>query len=115
MLGSTRSSTRSTRRLADAAADLASLAALNPQAPYLLAVHVREWSDVTRVQKILARFWGRKRWCRMKLRQVAERNHGIKLGLYRASPTHDLGRFSSPGHFHVIHTLLEQEHAPAEG
>ena len=39
--------------MADAAGDLITLAKLNPTSPYLLAVHVREFSDVTRVEKIL--------------------------------------------------------------
>ena len=41
------------RSVADAAGDLITLAKLNPTSPYLLAVHVREFSDVTRVEKIL--------------------------------------------------------------
>ena len=41
------------RSVADAAADLVTLAEVNPRAPYALAVHVREWSDVTRVARIL--------------------------------------------------------------
>jgi hypothetical protein len=42
------------RGVAAAAADLISLASLNPEAPYLLAVHVREYSSVGRVAQILA-------------------------------------------------------------
>lgn len=38
---------------ADAVADLKELAALNPQRPYYLVVHVREWSDIKRVKGIL--------------------------------------------------------------
>ena len=34
--------------------DGTTLAALNPTAPYLLAVHVREWSTVGRVAEVLA-------------------------------------------------------------
>ncbi len=37
------------------ASDLTTLAALNPTAPYLLAVHVREWSTVGRVAEVLAK------------------------------------------------------------
>jgi hypothetical protein len=37
----------------DAVADLKELAALNPARPYFLLVHVREWSDITRVMGIL--------------------------------------------------------------
>ena len=37
------------------AADLISLAELNPTAPYLLVVHVREWSTVGRVTEVLTK------------------------------------------------------------
>lgn len=46
----------------------------------------------TKVQCILNRFWGRKRWARKKLREVIERNHGKKLGLYRAKVTRFAGK-----------------------
>lgn len=42
---------------------------------------------VQKVQRILNRFWGRKRWGRKKLREVVEANHKKKLGLYRAKVT----------------------------
>jgi len=46
----------SPERPADAAvADLRELAALNPQRPYFLTVHVRQWSDISRVKAILDR------------------------------------------------------------
>ena len=44
-----------------------------------------------KVKRVLNRFWGRKRWCRTKLREVTEKNHGKKLGLYRAAPTRFAG------------------------
>ena len=37
----------------DAAADLEELIVMNPDRPYFLAIHVREWSDVDRVKRIL--------------------------------------------------------------
>ncbi len=43
------------RPVADAAADLEELAALNPARPYYLVVHVRESSDMTRVKDIIDR------------------------------------------------------------
>ncbi|QYM80634.1 hypothetical protein K0B96_08545 [Horticoccus luteus] len=44
----------SEERPADAAvADLQELARINPQRPYFLLVHVREWSDISRVKSIL--------------------------------------------------------------
>jgi hypothetical protein len=41
---------------------------------------------------VLNRFWGRKRWARTKLREVAEKNHKKKLGLYRAKVTRFAGK-----------------------
>jgi len=40
---------------AEAAADLQELANLNPARPYFLLLHVREWSDIKRVKRILDR------------------------------------------------------------
>ncbi len=40
---------------AEAAADLIELANLNPKRPYFLLMHVRQWSDIRRVQRILNR------------------------------------------------------------
>jgi hypothetical protein len=40
---------------AEAAADLEELANLNPARPYFLLLHVREWSDIKRVRRILDR------------------------------------------------------------
>ena len=40
---------------AEAAADLEELAALNPKRPYYLLLHVRQWSDIRRVQRVLTR------------------------------------------------------------
>jgi hypothetical protein len=39
---------------AEAAADLVELANLNAKRPYFLLMHVREWSDIKRVQRILS-------------------------------------------------------------
>jgi hypothetical protein len=39
----------------EAAADLQELAALNPDRPYFLLLHVRQYNDIRRVQRILAR------------------------------------------------------------
>jgi len=38
---------------ADAVADLLELAAINAERPYFLLMHVRQWSDITRVKSIL--------------------------------------------------------------
>lgn len=40
---------------AAAAADIEELAKVNPERPYFLLIHVREWSDITRVKAILDR------------------------------------------------------------
>ncbi len=42
-----------TRPEADAVADLEELARINPARPYFLLMHVRQWSDITRVKSIL--------------------------------------------------------------
>ncbi len=42
-----------TRDEAEAAADLEELTNLNPKRPYFLLMHVREWSDIERVKRIL--------------------------------------------------------------
>lgn len=42
-----------TRPEADAVADLQELASINAKRPYFLLVHVRQWSDITRVKGIL--------------------------------------------------------------
>lgn len=47
---------------------------------------------VAKVQKILNRFWGKKRWARKKLREIVEKNHRKKLGLYRAKATRFAGK-----------------------
>lgn len=47
---------------------------------------------VAKVQKILNRFWGKKRWARKRLREVAEKNHRKKIGLYRAKATRFAGK-----------------------
>jgi len=39
----------------DAVAELHELAAINKNRPYFLLVHIREWSDVTRVKRILSK------------------------------------------------------------
>jgi hypothetical protein len=44
-----------TRPEADAVADLQELATINTKRPYFLLVHVRQWSDITRVKAILDR------------------------------------------------------------
>ena len=47
---------------------------------------------LAKARLVLNRMWGRKRWCRTKLREVAFANHGKRLGLYRAKPTRFAGR-----------------------
>lgn len=44
-----------------------------------------------KVNKVLGRFRGRKRWCRNKLREVVQKNHGKEIGLYRAAVTRFAG------------------------
>ena len=47
---------------------------------------------IKKVGRVLNRFWGRKRWARTKLREVAEKNHKKKIGLYRAKVTRFAGK-----------------------
>jgi len=42
------------RSIQDAASDIQLLARLNPREPYLLAMHVREWSTVEKVEQIIS-------------------------------------------------------------
>lgn len=50
-----------------------------------------------KVAKIINRFRGRKRWCRQKLREVVEKNHGKTMGLYRAADTRFAGKVKEMG------------------
>ena len=47
---------------------------------------------IANCQKILNRFWGRKRWARTKLKEVIEKNHKKRFGLYRAKVTRFAGK-----------------------
>ena len=67
-------------------------------APHVLSLLLKDIAKIPavkgvleKVRKVLNRFWGRKRWCRNKLREVVQKNHGKKLGLYRAAPTRFAG------------------------
>jgi hypothetical protein len=73
-------------------------------APHVLSLLLKDIGKIQvvkavleKVRKVLNRFWGRKRWCRMKLREVTERNQGVKLGLYRAAPTRFAGHVKEMG------------------
>eukprot|EP00966_Prymnesium_polylepis_P292618 6757838-Prymnesium_polylepis.2 len=73
-------------------------------APHVLALLLKDIGKIPavrgvleKVRKVLNRFWGRKRWCRNKLREVAQRNHGKQLGLYRAAPTRFAGHVREMG------------------
>ena len=68
-------------------------------APHVLSLTLNDIAKIPQVAAALAkarlvlnRMWGRKRWCRTKLREVAFANHGKRLGLYRAKPTRFAGR-----------------------
>lgn len=50
-----------------------------------------------KVSKVLNRFRGRKRWCRTKLREVVQKNHGKEIGLYRAADTRFAGKVKEMG------------------
>eukprot|EP00965_Chrysotila_dentata_P169151 5585289-Pleurochrysis_carterae.AAC.1 len=54
----------------------------------VLLLHVRAQG-----RRIINRFWGRTRWARTRLREVALKNHGVRIGLYRAKVTRFAGRY----------------------
>eukprot|EP00966_Prymnesium_polylepis_P025728 593135-Prymnesium_polylepis.1 len=63
-------------------------------APHVLSLLLHDIAKIPEVarviakeKKVLNRFWGRKRRCRTKLREVVLKNHKKKLGLYRAAAT----------------------------
>ena len=67
--------------------------------PHVLSLELSDMGKVPevaavikKVGRVLNRFWGRKRWSRMKLREVAEKNHKKKIGLYRAKLTRFAGK-----------------------
>ena len=67
-------------------------------APHVLSLLIHDIAKISQVaavikktKKVLNRFWGRKRWCRSKLREVVMRNHKKNLGLYRAAATRFAG------------------------
>ena len=65
-------------------------------------------------QKILARFWGRKRWARTKLREVVKKNHGKDLGLYRAKVTRFAGKVRELGRLLRLKADLQEVVVSAE-
>ena len=76
-------------------------------APHVLSLELKDMAKIPEVaavmeksQKVLARFWGRKRWARSKLRETVKKNHKKDLGLYRAKAT----RFA--GHIRELARIL---------
>lgn len=73
-------------------------------APHVLSLLLKDIAKIpevasvlAKVKKVLNRFWGRKRWCRNKLKAVVEQNHGKRLGLYRAATTRFAGKVREMG------------------
>ena len=48
---------------------------------------------ISKVQKVLSLFWGRRRWPRKKLCEVIQQKTGKKFGLYRGKATRFAGKF----------------------
>lgn len=48
---------------------------------------------ISKMQLILRRFWGKTRWPRTKLKEIARNNHGKAIGLYRAKETRFAGKY----------------------
>ena len=72
--------------------------------PHVLSLELKDLGKIPEVAKviektgkILNRFWGRTRWARTKLREVAAKNHGKKIGLYRAKATRFAGKVREMG------------------
>lgn len=71
-----------------------------PCGTHVLSLELKEMAKIAvvkdcmeNVRTVLKLFWGRKRWPRMKLREVVAANHdGAKWGLYKAKPTRFAGR-----------------------
>lgn len=60
-------------------------------APHVLSLYLKDLGRIpevagviSKVSKILNRFWGKTRWPRARLREVTCQNHGKELGLYRS-------------------------------
>lgn len=73
-------------------------------APHVLSLLLKDIAKIPqvattmgKVRKILNRFWGRKRWCRNKLREIVKKNHKRSIGLYRAAATRFAGKVKEMG------------------
>ena len=69
-------------------------------APHVLNLLLKDFASIAEVAEVMAkmervlhRFWGRSRWPRSKLLETTFRNHGKKLGLYRAKVTRFAGKY----------------------
>ena len=69
---------------------------------------------IAKVLRVLNRFWGRKRWPRMKLKEVAAKNHGKKIGLYRAKQTRFAGKVQEMGRMLRLKADLQEVVGSAE-
>lgn len=83
-------------------------------APHVLSLLLKDIGSIpevagvlTKVKKVLNRFWGRKRWCRNKLREVVRKNHGKDLGLYRAAVTRFAGKVREMGRMYRLKADLK--------
>jgi predicted nucleic acid-binding Zn-ribbon protein len=72
--------------------------------PHVLSLELKDLAKIKEVAdvigktgKVLNRFWGRTRWCRTRLREVAHKNHGKRIGLYRAKATRFAGKVREMG------------------
>lgn len=62
----------------------------------------------SKVNEVLALFWGKKRWPRKKLREVIQENHKTKFGLYRAKQTRFAGKFREMSRMLRVKADLQQ-------
>ena len=90
-------------------------------APHVLSLELKDMAKISDpaaviegAQKILARFWGRKRWARTKLREVAKRNLGKDVGLYRAKVTRFAGKVRELARILRLKSFLQEVVVSAE-
>ena len=89
--------------------------------PHVLSLELHDMAKIkepaavmAKVERVINRFWGRKRWARMKLREVAKKNHKKDLGLYRAKATRFAGKVRQMGRMLKLKADLQEIVVSAE-
>lgn len=83
--------------------------------PHVLSLYLKDIGSIkevehviTKVSKVLMRFWGKTRWPRAKLREMTAKNHGKEIGLYRAKVTRFAGKVREMGRILRLKSDLQQ-------